>query len=242
MENHIIKNKLLGLMDKNAKDFISLADVKKQFPMNDLRSLGLSRTASTPDVINALNLNQISDLEIIYKGKTAYVCRCNPSQMILNQLLRMKLTGQKATLLDLYRKFAPLKKIDYIQTINQLLDDQLIKNTFSSAFSKSSPTVLLHLLQENKPTFTLDDDIQSFKKAYDAIGKGRGFVRIHRIRDFLKWDRDRFETVLKKLVHDLIIELHGGDPSIMTKSEIEDSYVDPRTGFLFITLTWWGKK
>lgn len=229
-------------MDKNAKDFISIADIKKQFSIADLRSVGLNKNSKNPDVVSSLKLNHIKGLEIINKGKIAYVCRHKPSQMILNQLLRMKHTGKNATLLDLFRKFAPLKKDDYIQTINQLIDDNLIKSSFKNNFSKSSPTVFLHLLQEKKLSINLDDDIQSFKKAYDFIGKGRGFVRIHRIREYLKWDRDRFETVLKKLTHDLIIELHGGDPSIMTEIEIENSYVDPRTGFLFITLTWWGKK
>jgi len=242
MDNNTIKERLLALMDKNAKDFLSITDIKKGLSIADLKSVSLNRNSKNPDVINQLKLSSINGLELIYKGKSVYVCRHKPSQMILNLLLRMKHTNKKASLLDLLRKITPLKKDVYIQNINKLIDDKLIKNSFKDTFSKSSPTVYLYLLKENKPAINLDDDILSFKKAYDFIGKGRGFVRIHRIREYLNWDRNRFDSVLKKLTHDLIIELHGGDPSIMTKAEIEDSYVDPRTGFLFITMTWWGKK
>lgn len=80
---------------------------------------------------------------------------------------------------------------------------------------------------------------KAFRAAYDKIGNGRGFVRIHKIREQLNWSREQFEKVLKSLIHDLTIELHGGDPSIMSEQEIDDSYIDPRTNFLFITLTFW---
>ncbi|KPA18560.1 hypothetical protein MHK_001222 [Candidatus Magnetomorum sp. HK-1] len=89
---------------------------------------------------------------------------------------------------------------------------------------------------------TPESKIKAFKAAYDKIGNGRGFVRIHKIRERLKWSQKEFEKVLKDLIHDLTIEVSGGDPSIMSEKEIEDSYIDPRTGFLFITLTWWGKE
>jgi len=81
---------------------------------------------------------------------------------------------------------------------------------------------------------------KAFKAVYDNLGHGRGFVRIHKIRDRLNWNNKDFEKVLKSLISDLTIELHGGDPSTMTAKEIEGSYIDPKTGFLFITLTWWG--
>ncbi|MCI0526980.1 MAG: hypothetical protein L0Y56_05930, partial [Nitrospira sp.] len=71
------------------------------------------------------------------------------------------------------------------------------------------------------------------------VGKGRGFVRIHRIRELLNWTRERFDRVLMDLMADYIIELHGGDPSILTEQEIRNSFMD-ENGMLYITLTWRG--
>ena len=97
-------------------------------------------------------------------------------------------------------------------------------------------------INENEKLETsLNDDIILFKAAYQAIGHGRGFVRIHKVREFLSWSKKRFNRTFKHLIQELIIELHGGDPSIMTKQELDDSWIDERTGFLYLTLTWWGK-
>ena len=76
----------------------------------------------------------------------------------------------------------------------------------------------------------------AFKAAYNRIGKGRGFVRIHRMRDFLKWDREKFDRVLTALLADYAVEIHRGDPSVMTEKEIRDSYTD-ENGTLHITLS-----
>jgi len=240
MDNDVIKKRLIELMNINENDFISISDIKKKYLISEFKLSGLNKNSKDEDFVKLLNLNHISGIELIYKGKNIYVCKHNSSQMILNQLIRMKNTNPP-TLLSLLKKLKPLKKKDYISTINLLIDKQLIKVSFKNDFSINSPTVYLHLLQEKKQSLNMDEDIHLFKKGYDFIGKGRGFVRIHRIREYLKWDRDRFDNVLKKLINDFIIELHGGDPSIMTKAEIDDSYVDPKTGLLFITVSWWSK-
>ncbi len=81
-------------------------------------------------------------------------------------------------------------------------------------------------------------DRRAFRAEYDRIGKGRGFVRIHRIRDFLNWPDAKFDRVLTGLMADGTVEIHQGDPSAMTEKEIRDSYTD-ETGTLYITLTFW---
>lgn len=79
-----------------------------------------------------------------------------------------------------------------------------------------------------------------FKTAYDKVGRGQSIVRIHRIREYLNWPGERFDLMLVSLMADYTIELHGGDPSIMTEKEIRDSFTD-ENGVLYINLTWWGK-
>ena len=72
----------------------------------------------------------------------------------------------------------------------------------------------------------LKPDYDAVHQAYEAVGHGRAFVRIHRVRAHLAWSRERFDTVLRTLAADGVVELHGGDPSRMTEAEVEDSYWD----------------
>ena len=71
------------------------------------------------------------------------------------------------------------------------------------------------------------------------MGHGRSFVRIHRLRDALPWPRERFERVLRELVADYTLELHGGDPSVMTAEELRQSFT-AADGTLYIALSWRG--
>jgi Arc/MetJ-type ribon-helix-helix transcriptional regulator len=82
-------------------------------------------------------------------------------------------------------------------------------------------------------------DRQAFRAAYEVTGKGRDFVRIHRLRDSLKWDREHFDRVLAGLAGSYTVELHGGDPSRLNRKQREDSYEDAH-GTRYITLTWKG--
>ena len=80
----------------------------------------------------------------------------------------------------------------------------------------------------------------AFYQAYLAVGHGRNFVRIHRLRSSLAWSRDRFDTVLRQLAAVYVIELHEGDPSRMTAAEIEDSYQEPG-GMMSLCMSWRGE-
>jgi hypothetical protein len=80
----------------------------------------------------------------------------------------------------------------------------------------------------------------AFYQAYLAVGQGRNFVRIHRLRSSLAWSRDRFDTVLRQLAAVYVIELHEGDPSRMTAAEIEDSSQEPG-GMMSLCMSWRGE-
>jgi hypothetical protein len=59
---------------------------------------------------------------------------------------------------------------------------------------------------------------------------------MHRVREALGWPRTRFDRTLEEARRALSIELHGGDPSQLTRKEIADSYSDP-TGALYLALS-----
>lgn len=81
---------------------------------------------------------------------------------------------------------------------------------------------------------------KQWRAAYNAVGKGEGFVRLHRIREALGWSHEEFDRVLETLVAGYHVELHGGDPSRLSKAEVADSYQDAR-GTLYLTVSWRGQ-
>ncbi len=72
------------------------------------------------------------------------------------------------------------------------------------------------------------------------MGEGRDFVRIHRLREYLGWTDAHFSAVLERLRAAYTIELHGGDPSVLTPEERSACYEDP-SGQVFITVSWRGE-
>ena len=84
-----------------------------------------------------------------------------------------------------------------------------------------------------------EDDRLAFHAAYNIVGHRRSFVRIHRLRDALPWPRERFDGVLQALLGDYTVELHAGDPSVMTEEELRHSFTDT-DGTLYIALSWRG--
>ena len=73
--------------------------------------------------------------------------------------------------------------------------------------------------------------------AYQFLGKGRPYVMIHTMRDLLRWDKHRFDSILKSLSKKGDIELTGGDPSKMTDDQINDSYTDA-LGYQLFSICW----
>jgi hypothetical protein len=132
----------------------------------------------------------------------------------------------------------PLLKRTYIAALNDLLGAGTVVCTF-----KDNHMPMLHLSShlpvQGAVQASAGDDRLAFHTAYRAVGHGRSFVRIHRLRDVLPWPRERFDRVLRALLMDYTVELHGGDPSVMTDEELRHSFTDA-DGTLYIALSWRG--
>lgn len=95
-------------------------------------------------------------------------------------------------------------------------------------------------IDKPRPPMSTPAARQQWRAAYKAVGKGEGFVCLHRIREALGWSRDEFDRVLETLVAGYHVELHGGDPSTLSEAEVADSYQDAR-GTLYLTVSWRGE-
>jgi len=233
-----IKDKIFNQMNHKKKDYLSLSEVRHCVPSKLFKASGIKRKSSNQSIIEGFALDKIEGLMLCKKGKTTYVCRTDAKTMIMNQFNRVG----KWSLGLLHKTLGPIKKSDYIQFINQLISDEIL----SCAFSIDGKTIYLFKSyksrqKEDERPIDIEQAANEFYEAYKQIGKGKSFVRVHRIRDTLNWSHKKFDHVIENLMKTYMIELHGGDPSMLTDTEIKKSYSDSN-GFLYITVTWWGNK
>lgn len=228
-----IEQRIVAVLEKQKRDFLTIAGIRNHLPVALLRSLGLSgKKARTPDVVKALEPFIGGRLQVYRSGRIPCIGFCiTPDAMIL------KRTGEKPGLSSrqLFQSL-PLVRRDALACLNRLLETGALKCRLDEKH-----TIRLYLPPAGIPEIIPEPDVRSaFANACERSGRGRRFIRIHRVRELLGWPVEKFDRVLEKLMADYTIELHGGDPSRLTDQEIRDSYTDA-SGTLYITLTWWGK-
>ncbi len=239
MQTSEIKQAISDLLEKQGEDFLSVAQIRNKLPLGVLEKLGLSRKSQNSETLKTLQPAMGDGLKVYRGPKARYIGRDLPAEAIVLKGIQ-KTPGLSSK--SLAQRRMPLIKRDFIPALNRLLESGQVLCTFNLNHTPvlvPAPSPAPQAL-EAQWDLSLEDARVAFKQAYDRIGKGRGFVRIHRLREALNWPRDQFDDLLTDLMADYVIELHGGDPSVMSERQIRDSFVDD-TGVLYITLTWWGE-
>lgn len=232
----IVQKQIADLLKKRKKDYLTVTQIKNGLSAALLRQMGLAKHKSgVGDVLKHLKPHLGTGISA-YKGPRSVYIGFNMSleDVILNKIRQTPGMSPK----NLARNL-PMVKKDFIANLNKLLDRGTVVCTFSENHTprlKISCKIGGQTTLEECPT----DGRSAFKAACEKVAKGQKFVRIHRVREYLNWPGERFDRMLMHLMADYTIELHGGDPSIMTENEIKASFVD-ENGLLYINLTWWGK-
>lgn len=223
------------VLDKHAKDYLSVRQIVAGLPACLRQQLGLAQGLSTADILKKLAPLLNESLQVYHKGSAVYIGqKWAPTEWILRRLQRSPRLSPKRLGLGL-----PMARPDYIAALNILLEAGTLLCTF-----QDNHTPVLTLAGTPSPgqpvVEAAADDRRAFYAAYHSLGQGRSFVRIHRLRQALPWPRERFDRQLLALRADYTIELHGGDPSLLTAEEIRQSYTSA-DGTLSIALSWRGK-
>lgn len=86
-----------------------------------------------------------------------------------------------------------------------------------------------------------DDKEQSLRRLFASAcekvsesGKNK-YLRIHKIREHMNVGHDEFDRFLELLAAEQVIELTYGNPGILTKEELDNSYYPPRNDYSLIT-------
>jgi hypothetical protein len=222
------------ILHKRGKDYLTVRQISASLSQRVRQQLSLTTRHSTADILKKLMPWLGESLQVYYGPMSIYIGqKRSPAELIVQRVQQRPGLSPKQLGLGL-----PLLKRAYIAALNDLLGAGTVVCTF-----KDNHMPMLHLSShlpvQGAVQVSDGDDRLAFHTAYKAVGHGRSFVRIHRLRDALPWPRERFNGVLRALLTDYTVELHGGDPSVMTDEELRHSFTDA-DGTLYIALSWRG--
>jgi hypothetical protein len=222
------------ILQTRGKDYLTIRQISACLSRRVRQQLNLTTRPSTADVLKKLTPWLGERLQVYHGPASVYIGqKRSPAELILQRVQQHPGISPKQLGLGL-----PLSKRTYITALNDLLGTGTVVCTF-----KENHMPMLHLSShapaQGAAQASAEDDRLAFHAAYYAVGHGRSFVRIHRLRDALPWPRARFDRVLRVLLADYTVELHGGDPSVMTEEELRHSFTDA-DGTLYIAMSWRG--
>jgi hypothetical protein len=229
-----LEHDIMRVLQKRGKAYLPIRQVVASLRTHMRQQLGLTKSHSTAELLKKLTPLLGASLQVYRGSRSIYIGQKQaPAELILHRVRQSPGISPKQLGLGL-----PLSKHSYITTLNALLETGTVVCTF-----KDNHMPVLHMSRNTPPQDLAPahdgNERTAFQAAYNEVGHGRNFVRIHRLRDALPWPRERFERVLRELVADYTVELHGGDPSVMTGEELRQSFT-AADGTLYIALSWRG--
>jgi len=240
-----VEQLVLALLQKQGKDYLTVKQVVAGLPSAPRKRLGLTTSQPVAALLRQLTPHLGQRLHVYKGSRSSYIGRnLSPEELIVGRIRQRPGISSKQLGTQL-----PLMKKPYLTALNALLKTGAVVCTLRD---NHTPCLMLVDAQvplpetasvesvESVASVASGDDRLAFKAVYDEVGQGSDFVRIHRLREALEWTRARFERVLMDLRGDYTVELHGGDPSLLTATDLHNSYMDEH-GTLFITLSWRGR-
>ncbi|MBU3916590.1 hypothetical protein KKA14_13740 [bacterium] len=230
-----IKQAILSLLMLKNKDYLTVNQIRDGLSLEIIRQLGLRKRVSTPtEVLRHLRPCFGEELKE-YKGvRSIYIGYSYP----LEDLVLRKIKKTPGLSSKRLRNSLPVVNQDYIRAINSLIQSQRVSILLDEkTHAPKSIVVSFANDLESKLSGNIDVEIEEFKKAYNGVGEGKSFVKIHKIREHFNWPVEKFDRVLIELRRRFLVQLHGGDPSTMSQMEIDNSFTDEK-GNLRIIVTW----
>ncbi len=248
----IINQAVVKALQKEKNGYLNIKSLITGFPVELKITLGFEKNIKAKDftakeALKRLNSHLDKKVLVYSKGNLIYLSLDSKDSMILRKLEQGK---SFPTFKVLRKNVAPLLKDDFTQVLNDLLLSGNVKCTFKgdnpilslAGQVSSQPSEPVNLIEEVSvnPDIETINDPELFHAALSNSGKGRRMVYLYMVRRNLNWSRERFDTLIRKLRSEYRIQLHGGDPSIMTEDQVRDSFMDER-GVLHISVSWRGK-
>ena len=237
-----VAGELLEVLRLSGKDFMTLSAMREAMSAQLRKRLGLTgKKLTAPSLKKIFESHLDETLDIRTNGRYTYlVVVRNPEDLIVDFVREHpgRMAGGLATSL-------PFKKADFLSLLNGLLKKArlyaVLKDDYKARFFVSEG---LGMLRAENSTLPAEDDTfdgrrEQLHTAFRELDRGSTFVRICDLRRRLGWPRAVFDDMLRRLNDEEVIQLHAGDVSLMTREQVEDSFVD-ENGFMMGTMTWIG--
>ena len=225
---------LLSLLKKKKKNYLTLRLVRDILPKDLLNSFGLTKSSGLKAIRKSFERHLNEELICFEGRRTLYV----GLDIGIDEIILKKLNKNAHLSSKQLQNQLPYKSSDFASGLNKLLKEQKVICELH-AKTHAPKLFILNQRPQKKGEEHFDSDEALFQAAFRTVGQGRQFVRIHEIRDFLNWPTDRFNRTLEALKSSLTIQLQGGDPKLLTKEELDKSYIDAN-GRLRIIVNWVG--
>jgi hypothetical protein len=241
-----IEQLVLALLQKRGQDYLTVKQIVAGLPSAPRKRLALTTSQSTAALLGKLTPHLGQHLQVYKGSRSSYIGR----NLSLEDLILRRIEQKPGVSSKQLGTQLPMAKKAYITALNALLKTGVVVCALRENHTPCLMLAETHLTRPETPSAAPEDlapeDLAPeepqalFKAAYDQVGLGWDFVRIHRLRDALGWPLERFDQVLMDLMATYTVELHGGDPSVLTTAELHDSFTDTH-GTLYITMSWRGR-
>jgi hypothetical protein len=251
-DENIINQAIVKALSKEKNGYLNIKTLITGFNVEVKIKLGFEKNIKAKDFTANEALKRLgpylNDSIIVYsKGSLIYLSLDSKDNMVLRKLQQVK---SFPSFKMLRKNVAPLLHDDFTRVLNSLLlsgkvmctfkgDNPILSLSEQADIQSFESVDLIEDRQVLQDTETVDDP-EIFQAALSVSGKGRRMVYLYMVRRYLKWSRERFDTLVRKLREEYRIQLHGGDPSVMTEDQVRDSFMDER-GVLHISVSWRGK-
>ncbi|MBR0247806.1 MAG: hypothetical protein IJQ70_02425 [Synergistaceae bacterium] len=166
------------------------------------------------------------------KGRSVYIIiPCEPSEFVLSLLSENKAFDARIL------RNLPFTKAEFYALVNELTDEGRVKTKYDD---NGRPKIYrAGEIPTPGPVNPVGGDYtqERFREAFDKSDKGRSFVRIFKMRRYLKWPNDVFDEMTLKLLREGKIFVHPADPTVLSKDEYNDGFMD-EFGHMKGTMTW----
>jgi hypothetical protein len=231
-----VEQLILALLRKLGRDYLPVKQIVVRLPVAPRRRLALSTAQPSAALVHKLSPYLGKRLQVYKGSRSTYIGHNLPlEEIIIRRIQQQPGVSTKQLGIQL-----PITKQPYITTLNRLLKSGAVVCTLRENHTLCLSIATAHTPLPAPTQAEAGDDRLAFKEAYAKVGQGRDFVRIHRLRDALGWPRAHFDRVLRELMADYVVELHAGDPSLFTDTDLSDSFTDEH-GTLYLTLSWRGQ-
>jgi hypothetical protein len=236
-----VEQLVLNLLQKRERDYLTVKQIVAGLPSALRKRLALTTSQSTAALLSKLTPHLGQHLQVYRGSRSSYIGRHLPPADLIVRCIQQKpgiSSKQLGTQL-------PMAKQPYITALNTLLKTGAVVCMLRENHTPCLMVADTHMplpvpSSETWEAIATPEARSAFKAAYDEVGQGGDFVRIHRLRNALGWSPVHFDQILRDLTATYTVEIHGGDPSLLTAAELRDSFTDPH-GTLYITMSWRGR-